>query len=107
MDKKKFFVHGAGVFSALTASLFPLTVVKTRMMALNNAPTGFSGAIITAREVIHHDGIRGLYKGFGTVLFGAIPARIVYLGALESTKSTLATALHKFTNLLLRVQQAL
>ena len=68
-------------------------------MALNNAPTGFSGAIITAREVIHHDGIRGLYKGFGTVLFGAIPARIVYLGALESTKSTLATALHKFTNL--------
>lgn len=99
LDKKKFFVHGAGIFSALTGALFPLTVVKTRMMALDGAPTGLSGAVITAREVVRHDGFRGLYKGFGTVLFGAIPARILYLGTLESTKSALATALHHHSDL--------
>lgn len=29
------------------------------------------GAYLTARTVVAHDGIRGLYKGFGTVVFGS------------------------------------
>jgi hypothetical protein len=35
------------------------------------------GAYLTARAVVAHDGVRGLYKGFGTVVFGMFPARMV------------------------------
>lgn len=87
------------MFSLITGALFPLTVVKTRMMALDGAPSGLSGAVATAREVVRADGVRGLYRGFGTVLFGAIPARIMYLGALESSKAGVARALHRWSAL--------
>ena len=99
LDKKKFFIQGAAVFSTLTGALFPLTVIKTRMMALDGAHTGISGAIYTARDVVRSDGVRGLYRGFGTVLVGAIPARMVYLGSLESTKSAISASLHHIPSL--------
>ena len=35
------------------------------------------GARETARIILRTDGVPGLYRGFGTVVFGAIPARIV------------------------------
>lgn len=95
LDKKKFFITGAGIFSGLTTALFPLTVIKTRMMALQGSHRGLSGALYTARDVLAHDGIRGLYRGFGTVVFGIIPARIVYLGTLESSKSGVLSSLKK------------
>lgn len=99
LDKKKFFVQGAAVFSTLTGALFPLTVIKTRMMALDGAHTGLSGAIYTARDVVRSDGIKGLYRGFGTVIVGAIPARMVYLAALESTKSAISASMHHIPSL--------
>jgi solute carrier family 25 protein 44 len=99
LDKRKFFVHGAAVFSTLTGALFPLTVIKTRMMALDGAHTGLSGAIYTARDVVRSDGIKGLYRGFGTVIVGAIPARMVYLAALESTKSAITASMHHIPSL--------
>lgn len=37
------------------------------------------GAKQTAQAIIRKDGVSGLYRGFGTVVFGAIPARIVSL----------------------------
>lgn len=95
MDKKKFFINGAGIFTGLTAALFPLTVIKTRMMALEGAPSGIRGVVYTVRDVVHHDGVRGLYKGFGTVLCGLIPARMLYLATLEATKSGMHTILHR------------
>ncbi|GBG91163.1 hypothetical protein CBR_g52044 [Chara braunii] len=41
----------------------------------------------TYRQTIRYEGVLGLYKGFGTVVMGTIPARAVYLGTLEATKS--------------------
>ena len=109
----------------LTTCLYPLSVVKTRQMALEGsqsglkvrprqlslpacqrvaglrrlaavlhntthllsecdspcppapASTALQGAYITARTVVAHDGLRGLYKGFGTVVLGMFPARMV------------------------------
>lgn len=69
------------------------------MMALDGAHTGLGGAVTTARELLRHDGIRGLYKGFGTVLCGMIPARMVYLATLESTKAGVHTLLSKYPGL--------
>lgn len=46
-------------------------------MALEGSQTGLRGAFLTARGVVAHDGVRGLYKGFGTVVCGMFPARMV------------------------------
>ncbi|EIE21419.1 putative mitochondrial carrier protein [Coccomyxa subellipsoidea C-169] len=83
LDKRKFLIMGAGIFSGLTTCLFPLTVIKTRQMAVEGAPAGFK----VARQILASDGVRGLYRGFGTVIIGVIPARGVYLTTLEATKS--------------------
>jgi solute carrier family 25 protein 44 len=134
LDKRKFFVNGVVVFSSLTTCLFPLTVIKTRMMAMDGAnglggasgtPSGTpSGAapgaatgatsgvpastgaasrvagrgatnsvLETAREVVRTSGYRGLYKGFGTVVGGLIPGRMLYLGVLEATKKSVSVGL--------------
>ncbi|CAL5228103.1 g11176 [Coccomyxa viridis] len=87
LDKKKFLFVGAGIFSGLTTCLYPLSVIKTRQMAMDGAPPGFRGAAYVVRQVLATDGIRGLYRGFGIVVVGVIPARGVYLTTLESTKS--------------------
>ncbi|KDD73811.1 hypothetical protein H632_c1819p0, partial [Helicosporidium sp. ATCC 50920] len=76
LDKHKFFVVGGGLFTGLTACLYPLTVIKTRQMALENVPGGLRGAAHTARTVIAADGPLGLYAGFGTVIMGLVPARM-------------------------------
>lgn len=94
LDKRKFFVNGAIIFTGLTGCLFPLTVIKTRMMALDDANyRGFKGVYITGRDAIRADGYRGLYKGFGTVVGGLIPGRILYLGVLEATKKAVGSFL--------------
>lgn len=90
LDKQKFIWVGAGLFSGVTTCLFPLTVIKTRQMAIEGAPTGLWGAKETARIILRTDGVSGLYRGFGTVVLGAIPARIMYLTTLEAMKSVAA-----------------
>ncbi|KAK9794641.1 hypothetical protein WJX73_006445 [Symbiochloris irregularis] len=87
LDKQKFIVYGAGLFSGVTVCLFPLSVIKTRQMAVQGAPSGLSGAVQVARGLVKHDGVRGLYKGFGTVMVGVLPARVLYLSTLEATKA--------------------
>lgn len=41
------------------------------------------GVSIIMSEVWKNEGVRGFYKGFGTVVVGAIPSRIVYMSTLE------------------------
>lgn len=43
-------------------------------------------AFSTFRNILKVDGIPGLYRGFGTVIMGAVPARIIFLTSLETTK---------------------
>ncbi|KAM3363697.1 solute carrier family 25 member 44 isoform X1 [Capsicum galapagoense] len=85
LDKSKFYVVGAGIFTGLTVALYPISVIKTRMqVATNNAAK--DNAFSVVRGLVRNDGIPGLYRGFGTVITGAIPARIIFLTALETTK---------------------
>eukprot|EP00884_Botryococcus_braunii_P021323 jgi/Botrbrau1/7875/Bobra.9_2s0051.1 len=87
LDKQKFFFVGAALFSGLTTLLFPLSVIKTRQMALEGAPTGLRGAGIVAKQLVQSEGVLGLYRGFGMVILGIIPIRAVYLTNLEVMKS--------------------
>jgi len=87
LDKTKFFVGGAGLFSGVTAALYPLSVIKTRQMVIPGMSPGLAGVRQTFLHVLEHDGVRGLYRGFGTTIVGSVPIRVVYLTVLERVKS--------------------
>lgn len=85
LDKTKFYVVGAGLFTGVTVALYPVSVVKTRLQVATK-DTLERDALAVLRGILKTDGVPGLYRGFGTVITGAIPARIIFLTALETTK---------------------
>lgn len=85
LDKTKFYVAGAGIFSAVTVALYPISVVKTRLQIVSKDSVE-RNAFSVIRGLLKAEGIPGLYRGFGTVITGAVPARIIFLTALETTK---------------------
>ncbi|KAF5958491.1 hypothetical protein HYC85_005716 [Camellia sinensis] len=85
LDKTKFYVIGAGIFTGITVALYPVSLLKTRMQVASKDVVD-RDAFSLIRVILRTDGIRGLYRGFGTVITGAIPARIIFLTALETTK---------------------
>ena len=94
LDKSKFFLNGIGAFSLATLALYPLSVVKTRqMLEGTKIQTPFKDVV---KNVIKDRGFKGLYAGFGTVVFGAIPLRMVYLSTLEYTKGNARTLCEKY-----------
>uniref|UniRef100_A0A0E0KJ63 Solute carrier family 25 member 44 n=1 Tax=Oryza punctata TaxID=4537 RepID=A0A0E0KJ63_ORYPU len=86
LDKTKLYVVGAGMFSGVTVALYPVSVIKTRMQVATGEAVR-RNALATFRNILKVDGVPGLYRGFGTVITGAIPARIIFLTALETTKA--------------------
>ncbi|CAL0324066.1 unnamed protein product [Lupinus luteus] len=87
LDKSKFFVLGAALFSGVSATLYPAVVLKTRQQVAQCHVS----CIKTAFSVIKGEGFRALYRGFGTSLMGTIPARALYMATLEITKSNVGT----------------
>ncbi|CAN1137619.1 Solute carrier family 25 member 44 [Linum perenne] len=85
LDKTKLYVVGAGIFTGITVALYPISVIKTRLQVATK-DTGERNAFSVIRGLVKTDGIPGLYRGFGTVITGAVPARIIFLTALETTK---------------------
>ncbi|GAB4832418.1 hypothetical protein Ancab_006435 [Ancistrocladus abbreviatus] len=85
LDKTKFYVVGAGLFTGVTVALYPVSVVKTRLQVASK-DVAEKNAFSVIRSILKTDGVPGLYRGFGTVITGAIPARIIFLTALETTK---------------------
>ncbi|KAG6533149.1 hypothetical protein ZIOFF_007015 [Zingiber officinale] len=86
LDKTKLYVVGAGIFSGVTVVLYPLSVIKTRMQVASKDAVQ-KNAFSAFKNILKTDGIPGLYRGFGTVITGAIPARIIFLTSLEMTKA--------------------
>eukprot|EP00252_Welwitschia_mirabilis_P004628 TRINITY_DN14934_c1_g1_i1.p1 TRINITY_DN14934_c1_g1~~TRINITY_DN14934_c1_g1_i1.p1 ORF type:complete len:321 (+),score=59.63 TRINITY_DN14934_c1_g1_i1:408-1370(+) len=86
LDKTKFYGIGAGLFTGVTVALYPISVVKTRLQVtarnIEN-PT----AVSIFKNILKADGVLGLYRGFGTVIVGAVPGRVIFLTALETTKA--------------------
>ncbi|OMO86487.1 Mitochondrial carrier protein [Corchorus olitorius] len=88
LDKSKFFFLGAALFSGVSAALYPIVVLKTRQQ-VSSAQVS---CIKMSFSIMRFEGLRGFYRGFGTSLMGTIPARALYMGALEVTKSSVGTA---------------
>ncbi|KAJ0677272.1 putative mitochondrial carrier protein [Helianthus annuus] len=83
LDKSKFFFLGAALFSGVSGMLYPMVVLKTRKQVI----TKDVSCVKLAVSILRSEGCRGFYRGFGTSLVGTIPARSLYMGALEMTKS--------------------
>lgn len=85
IDKTKFHVLGAGLFSAVSAVLHPISVVKTRIQVAE-AKSVSTTAFGIFKNILKADGVRGLYRGFGTSVVGSIPGRSMFLVTLEVSK---------------------
>ncbi|KAK8957272.1 Mitochondrial carnitine/acylcarnitine carrier-like protein [Platanthera zijinensis] len=95
LDKTKLFVVGAGLFTGITVALYPVSVIKTRLQVASK-DTAQKNALAVFRNIVKVDGIPGLYRGFGTVITGAVPARIIFLTSLETTKAATIKMLEPF-----------
>ncbi|KAG2666829.1 hypothetical protein I3843_15G080900 [Carya illinoinensis] len=87
LDKSRFFFLGAALFSGVSAALYPIVVLKTRQQV---SPIPIS-CLKMSFGIMRYEGLRGFYRGFGTSLMGTIPARALYMAALEVTKSNVGT----------------
>ncbi|KAF2299279.1 hypothetical protein GH714_031215 [Hevea brasiliensis] len=85
LDKTRFYIVGPGIFTGITLALYPMSVVKTRLQVAAK-DTVERNAFSVVRGILKTDGIAGLYRGFSTVITGAIPVRIIFLTALETAK---------------------
>lgn len=88
LDKSRFFILGAALFSGVSTALYPIVVLKTRQQVSPNQISCFR----MSYSMLRHEGLRGFYRGFGTSLMGTIPARALYMAALEVTKSNVGAA---------------
>ncbi|XP_020083077.1 solute carrier family 25 member 44-like [Ananas comosus] len=93
LDKSRFFVLGAALFSAVSAALYPAVVLKTRLQV---AHPPLPSATAAAAAILRREGPLAFYRGFATSLAGTIPARALYMAALEVTKSAVGTAFLRF-----------
>ncbi|XP_010932460.1 uncharacterized protein [Elaeis guineensis] len=88
LDKSRFFLLGAALFSAVSAALYPAVVLKTRLQVSHPPPPS---ACAAAAAILRHEGLLAFYRGFATSLAGTIPARALYMAALEVTKSAVGS----------------
>jgi solute carrier family 25 protein 44 len=63
LDKTKFFLVGAGLFSGISCLLYPLTVVKTRVQVQDRgSATAYKSMADAYQQIFRHEGVRGFYK---------------------------------------------
>ncbi|KAI9195859.1 hypothetical protein LWI28_018817 [Acer negundo] len=85
LDKSRFHIIGAILFTVQSALLHPTAVVKTRMQVDGSGFSQMRG-ISVFRHILKHDGIRGIFRGFGTSAIGSLPGRVLHLTSLEVSK---------------------
>ncbi|KAM0921856.1 hypothetical protein ACQ4PT_006571 [Festuca glaucescens] len=85
LDKTKFHVIGAVLFTAQQGVLHPTAVVKTRMQVAQGGLSQMSGFAVF-RKILRSDGVPGVFRGFGTTAVGALPGRVLALTSLEMSK---------------------
>ncbi|XP_077218382.1 uncharacterized protein LOC143852708 [Tasmannia lanceolata] len=85
LDKTRFHFIGAILFTAQSAFLHPIAVVKTRMQVAEATFAHMSGRSVF-RNILRKDGIPGVFRGFGTSAVGSLPGRVLALTSLEVSK---------------------
>ncbi|KAM7278313.1 hypothetical protein ACFE04_005447 [Oxalis oulophora] len=85
LDKTRFHVIGAVLFTAQQALLHPTAVVKTRMQVAGSGFCHMRGSSVFM-HISRNDGVPGLFRGFATSGVGSVPGRVLALTSLEVSK---------------------
>ncbi|KAJ1414344.1 Mitochondrial substrate/solute carrier [Sesbania bispinosa] len=85
LNKTKFHVIGAILFTAQSALLHPTAVVKTRMQVAGSGLSHMKGMSVFT-HILRSDGIPGIFRGFATSAIGSMPGRVLALTSLEMSK---------------------
>ncbi|PIA38005.1 hypothetical protein AQUCO_02900093v1 [Aquilegia coerulea] len=85
LNKTRFHVIGAFLFTAQQALLHPMHVVKTRMQVAESG-YGHMRGMPVFKHIWRSDGIPGIFRGFGTSAIGSLPGRVLALTSLEVSK---------------------
>ncbi|KAL1539158.1 solute carrier family 25 member 44-like isoform X1 [Salvia divinorum] len=85
LDKTRFHVIGAILFTMQSALIHPTAVVKTRMQVAGSDIFRMNGLSVF-RHIIRSDGIPGIFRGFATSAIGSLPGRVLALTSLEMSK---------------------
>ena len=85
---------GAAAGASSTLLLYPLEVVRTRMICdpSVNAQGGVAGVAASLRDVVRRSGVRGLYRGLGPTLLGIIPEAGITYGTYDLLKRKMLVA---------------
>ncbi|KAG6667882.1 hypothetical protein CIPAW_01G131600 [Carya illinoinensis] len=85
LDKTRFHIIGAILFTAQSDLLHTTAVVKARMQVAGSGLSNMRG-ISVFEQILKTDGIPGLFRGFGTSAVGSLPGRVLALTSLEVFK---------------------
>ncbi|OMO58547.1 Mitochondrial carrier protein [Corchorus olitorius] len=85
LDKTRFHVIGAILFTAQQAVIHPTAVVKTRMQVADSRLAHLPATLVF-RHILRHDGLPGIFRGFATCAIGSLPGRVLVLTSLEMSK---------------------
>lgn len=99
MEKNDF---AANILGSATAGVIgrvvmhPVDTAKSRLQSPMYA--SYPGPIGAIVSIFKNEGFRGMYKGFGAVLFGGVPAICIYLSIYEVRPSAYALQLYMHCN---------
>ncbi|EKM49526.1 uncharacterized protein PHACADRAFT_214085 [Phanerochaete carnosa HHB-10118-sp] len=83
--------YTAGAGGGLVASIAtcPLDVIKTKLQAqqTRSGQKGYHGIVGLVKNIIKHDGIRGLYRGLGPTILGYLPTWAIYFAVYDGIKN--------------------
>mmetsp|Transcript_55482 Transcript_55482/g.129872 ORF Transcript_55482/g.129872 Transcript_55482/m.129872 type:complete len:329 (-) Transcript_55482:5-991(-) len=90
MDKTKYYFYGPSFFFCVRFALHPFTLVKTRLQMQKQPGNAvcemdkirYRGTMDAFRKILRHEGIPGLYKGFGISSVGILSGQ-VYITTYE------------------------
>ncbi|KAH9179325.1 mitochondrial NAD transporter [Lactarius sanguifluus] len=87
-------IAGAGGGLVASIATCPLDVVKTKLQA-QRATLGqadYLGISATFRDIVRHDGFRGLYRGLGPTILGYLPTWAIYFAVYDGIKTLFGEA---------------
>ncbi|KAI0662045.1 mitochondrial carrier [Cubamyces menziesii] len=81
-------IAGAGGGLVASVATCPLDVIKTKLQAQRavNPQQGYLGVVATIKDILKHDGIRGLYRGLGPTILGYLPTWAIYFAVYDGIK---------------------
>ncbi|VDB84623.1 unnamed protein product [Peniophora sp. CBMAI 1063] len=83
-------IAGAGGGLVASIATCPLDVIKTKLQAQAAAHghKDYLNVSGTVRQIIHYNGLRGLYRGLGPTILGYLPTWAIYFAVYDGIKAT-------------------